>query len=81
MPATILTAGDYGSSKEKRTRYYGPGYGNEPDVLDGNLTQGLELPKSNWELPSMNPIHRLSVTGGMNMYFWRNGISADAEST
>ncbi|WP_436348514.1 FAD-dependent tricarballylate dehydrogenase TcuA [Natronorubrum sp. FCH18a] len=26
--ATILAAGDYGSSKEKRTRYYGPGYGN-----------------------------------------------------
>ncbi len=25
---TILAAGDYGSSKEKRTRYYGPGYGN-----------------------------------------------------
>jgi len=24
----ILAAGDYGSSKEKRTRYYGPGYGN-----------------------------------------------------
>ena len=26
--AVILAAGDYGSSKEKRTRYYGPGYGN-----------------------------------------------------
>ena len=26
--ATILAAGDYGSSKEQRTRYYGPGYGN-----------------------------------------------------
>jgi tricarballylate dehydrogenase len=25
--ATILAAGDYGSSKEKRTRYYGPGFG------------------------------------------------------
>ncbi|RQH02576.1 FAD-dependent tricarballylate dehydrogenase TcuA [Natrarchaeobius oligotrophus] len=24
----ILAAGDYGSSKEQRTRYYGPGYGN-----------------------------------------------------
>jgi tricarballylate dehydrogenase len=26
--AVILAAGDYGSSKERRTRYYGPGYGN-----------------------------------------------------
>lgn len=26
--AVILAAGDYGSSKEKRTRYYGPGFGN-----------------------------------------------------
>lgn len=26
--AVIIAAGDYGSSKEKRTRYYGPGYGN-----------------------------------------------------
>ncbi|MCY4730863.1 FAD-dependent tricarballylate dehydrogenase TcuA [Natronomonas gomsonensis] len=26
--AVVLAAGDYGSSKEKRTRYYGPGYGN-----------------------------------------------------
>jgi len=26
--AVILAAGDYGSSTEKRTRYYGPGYGN-----------------------------------------------------
>jgi len=26
--AIVLAAGDYGSSKEKRTRYYGPGYGN-----------------------------------------------------
>lgn len=26
--AVILAAGDYGSDKEKRTRYYGPGYGN-----------------------------------------------------
>jgi len=26
--SVILAAGDYGSSKEKRTRYYGPGYGN-----------------------------------------------------
>lgn len=25
--AVILAAGDYGSSKERRTRYYGPGYG------------------------------------------------------
>ncbi|MFB6170073.1 MAG: FAD-dependent tricarballylate dehydrogenase TcuA [Haloarculaceae archaeon] len=25
--AVVLAAGDYGSSKEKRTRYYGPGYG------------------------------------------------------
>ena len=26
--AVVLAAGDYGSSREKRTRYYGPGYGN-----------------------------------------------------
>lgn len=26
--SVILAAGDYGSSKERRTRYYGPGYGN-----------------------------------------------------
>ena len=26
--SVVLAAGDYGSSKEKRTRYYGPGYGN-----------------------------------------------------
>jgi len=26
--AVVLAAGDYGSSKERRTRYYGPGYGN-----------------------------------------------------
>ena len=26
--AVVLAAGDYGSSKEKRTRYFGPGYGN-----------------------------------------------------
>jgi tricarballylate dehydrogenase len=26
--AVVLAAGDYGSSTEKRTRYYGPGYGN-----------------------------------------------------
>jgi tricarballylate dehydrogenase len=26
--AVIVAAGDYGSSTEKRTRYYGPGYGN-----------------------------------------------------
>jgi len=26
--AVLLAAGDYGSSKEKRTRYFGPGYGN-----------------------------------------------------
>lgn len=26
--AVVLAAGDYGSSKERRTRYFGPGYGN-----------------------------------------------------
>jgi len=26
--AVVLAAGDYGSSKERRTRYYGPGYGD-----------------------------------------------------
>ena len=26
--AVVIAAGEYGSSKEKRTRYYGPGYGN-----------------------------------------------------
>ena len=26
--AVVMAAGDYGSSKEKRTKYYGPGYGN-----------------------------------------------------
>ncbi len=49
--AVILAAGDYGSSKEKRTRYYGPGYGkmkvrgsryNTGEAIDAALELGAK---------------------------------------
>ena len=47
----IIAAGDYGSSKEKRTRYYGPGYGkmkvrgsryNTGEAIDATLEVGAK---------------------------------------
>jgi len=49
--AVVLAAGDYGSSKEKRTRYYGPGYGkmkvrgsryNTGEAIDAAIDAGAK---------------------------------------
>ncbi|MEF8812978.1 MAG: FAD-dependent tricarballylate dehydrogenase TcuA [Halovenus sp.] len=52
----------------------------EPDVLDGNSTEGVEPPKSNWALPLDEPPYTgYPVTGGMTFAFGGVGITPDAE--
>ena len=42
----------------------------DPDRLDGNATEGLELEKSNWALPiNEPPFYGYSVTGGITFSF------------
>jgi len=54
------------------------GYG--PEVLDGNDTERLDLPKSNRALPiDEPPFMGYPVTGGMTFAFGGVGITADAE--
>jgi len=51
-----------------------------PEVLDGNSTEDLELPKSNWALPLDEPPYTgYPVTGGMTFAFGGVAITADAE--
>ncbi|WP_049928971.1 FAD-dependent tricarballylate dehydrogenase TcuA [Halopiger goleimassiliensis] len=52
----------------------------DPEVLDGNSTEGLELPKSNWALPLDEPPYTgYPVTGGMTFAFGGVAITPDAE--
>ncbi|SEH13473.1 tricarballylate dehydrogenase [Natronorubrum sediminis] len=52
----------------------------DPNVLDGNATDGLELPKSNWALPLEEPPYTgYPVTGGMTFGFGGVAITPDAE--
>ncbi|GAB7090275.1 FAD-dependent tricarballylate dehydrogenase TcuA [Halorubrum luteum] len=52
----------------------------EPEVLDGNSTDGLALPKSNWALPLDEPPYTgYPVTGGMTFAFGGIAITSDAE--
>ncbi|PGF13920.1 tricarballylate dehydrogenase [Natrinema sp. CBA1119] len=53
---------------------------HDPEVLDGNATEGLELPKSNWALPLDEPPYTAyPVTGGMTFSFGGVAITPDAE--
>jgi tricarballylate dehydrogenase len=52
----------------------------EPNVLDGNSTEGVEPPKSNWALPlDEPPFTGYPVTGGMTFAFGGVAITPDAE--
>ncbi len=52
----------------------------DPDSLDGNATEGLELPKTNWALPIDDPpFVGYPVTGGMTFGFGGVAITPDAE--
>ena len=52
----------------------------EPNELDGNSTDGLELPKSNWAMPLDEPPYTgYPVTGGMTFAFGGVAITPDAE--
>lgn len=52
----------------------------EPNDLDGNATEGLEPPKSNWAYPiDEPPFTAYPVTGGMTFAFGGVGITTDAE--
>ncbi|THE65978.1 FAD-dependent oxidoreductase [Salinadaptatus halalkaliphilus] len=52
----------------------------DPEVLDGNETDGLDLPKSNWALPLDEPPYTgYPVTGGMTFAFGGVAITKDAE--
>ncbi|MFB6122003.1 MAG: FAD-dependent tricarballylate dehydrogenase TcuA [Haloferacaceae archaeon] len=52
----------------------------EPNELDGNATEGLDLPKSNWALPLDDPpFTGYPVTGGMTFGFGGVAITPDAE--
>lgn len=52
----------------------------DPEVLDGNETEGLDLPKSNWALPiDEPPFTGYPVTGGMTFAFGGVAINTDAE--
>ena len=51
----------------------------DPDSLDGNRTEGLELEKSNWALPlDEPPYYGWSVTGGMTFGF--GGVATDTKA-
>lgn len=50
--------------------------GFDPDVLDGNATDGVEPKKSNWALPiDESPYHGYRVTGGITFGF--GGVATD----
>jgi tricarballylate dehydrogenase len=52
----------------------------DPDVLDGNSTDGLDLEKSNWAFPLDEPPYTgYPVTGGMTFGFGGIAITPDAE--
>jgi tricarballylate dehydrogenase len=52
----------------------------DPNELDGNATEGLDLPKSNWALPLDDPpFTGYPVTGGMTFGFGGVAITPDAE--
>lgn len=52
----------------------------DPEVLDGNATEELDLPKSNWALSIEEPpFTGYPVTGGMTFAFGGVAINADAE--
>ena len=52
----------------------------DPEVLDGNHTEGLDLEKSNWALPlDEPPFTGYPVTGGMTFAFGGVAITPDAE--
>lgn len=51
----------------------------DPNTLDGNATEGLEPPKSNWALPLTEPpFTGYPVTGGMTFGFGGVAITPDA---
>ncbi|MFB6157377.1 MAG: FAD-dependent tricarballylate dehydrogenase TcuA [Haloferacaceae archaeon] len=51
----------------------------DPDVLDGNATEGIDPPKSNWALPIDDPpFTGYPVTGGMTFGFGGVAITPDA---
>ena len=51
----------------------------DPDVLDGNATEGLELEKSNWAVPLDEPPYiGYAVTGGITFGF--GGVRTDARA-
>lgn len=52
----------------------------DPEVLDGNSTEEIEPPKSNWALPlNEPPFTGYPVTGGMTFAFGGVGITPNAE--
>jgi tricarballylate dehydrogenase len=52
----------------------------EPNQLDGNATEGLDLPKSNWAFPlDEPPFTGYPVTGGMTFAFGGVAITPEAE--
>jgi len=52
----------------------------DPDSLDGNATEGIDPPKSNWALPIDEPPFRAyPVTGGITFGFGGVAITTDAE--
>ena len=52
----------------------------DADVLDGNATEGVQPPKSNWALPlDDGPFYGYPVTGGMTFTFGGVAITPDAE--
>ncbi len=52
----------------------------DPNALDGNATEGLDLPKSNWAFPLDEPPYTgYPVTGGMTFGFGGVAITPDAE--
>lgn len=51
----------------------------DPDSLDGNATEGLDIDKSNWALPiNEPPFYGYSVTGGITFGF--GGIKTDTNA-
>ncbi|SDY11112.1 FAD-dependent tricarballylate dehydrogenase TcuA [Halopenitus persicus] len=51
----------------------------DPDELDGNATEGLELEKSNWALPiDEPPFYGYAVTGGITFGF--GGVKMDTQA-
>ncbi|WP_101295843.1 FAD-dependent tricarballylate dehydrogenase TcuA [Halegenticoccus soli] len=51
----------------------------DPDALDGNCTEGLDVEKTNWALPiDEPPFHGYSVTGGITFGF--GGVASDTDA-